>query len=841
MNRFACLLAAATALFFLTACGDTENFTQINQTGVDVYASADDLPECTDENEGDQAFVKGEASARLCVDGEWFVTDRSSAKDTIVLAGDTIYLGGGDFSCKTEELADKSGLKIVCNGDSIGVVLNGAKGEDGKKGDAGCTISQNDTTLTVTCGDSTTTVKLGTGKPAADTTVNDTSDAAVSLDSLAGYSQKGPFLKGSTVYLYELDNGKSLKQTNGNFTSYIMNDKGYYKFTTRKVNPYALVIVDGNYRNEVTGAVSAQTIRLKALSDVRKHHKGANVNILTHLEYERVYYLVTKMDYDFDEAKQKAQEEVFRAFNIVLESNEDAETLDIFGKTDADAALLALSIMLQGDRSEAEMMALLTEISNALAEEGVWNDSSARAQVALWAAVADGQGRLDTFANHVKGWGLGDGTVPPFEKYVRNFYAQETGLGACGADGASQGTKKTLKAGSDTFNFVCEDVKKGWWRLLTKLDLDTAGWGHDFEEGAVRNGQVNTDLVYVYENNNWRHGTSLDSILGLSCIQARKDTLVQVSVLDWYKCVGDTAVSFEESNWNSVWRRATDMELDSNYWLSNKLGNEEGSLLKGPYTGKILVWDNDKLREPTETEIGWNKACVKSAYGKVDTLSNGLGYTCSAAGWSATGKFKDNRDYPAQIYKGVKIGSQTWMAENLNVAYKVKSGFYRTDTSGFCYKNIWTNCQKYGRLYPWSAAMDSAGIYTTANNCGDGTFCKASTPVRGICPYGWHLPSTEEWRELFVAVGGKKKAAKLLKSQTDGWGGLDEYSFSALPAGIRDDAGYELEGTLTSFWTSTEEDMEDAVSVDMSDERDSVLFDYVSDKFAAYSIRCVKD
>lgn len=206
----------AIAAVFFAACGDTvENVSQINQMGMDIVDSEDELPECTDENEGDQAYVKGETYARLCVDGKWLAIE--GGKDTIVVAGDTVFLGGGDFSCKTEELADKSGLKIVCNGDSIGVVLNGTNGEDGKKGEEGdgCTITQNDTAVTVTCGDKTTTIKLDAETP-ADTSVTDTSDSEVSLDSLAGYSQKGPFLKGSRVFLYELDNGRTLKQTNGN-------------------------------------------------------------------------------------------------------------------------------------------------------------------------------------------------------------------------------------------------------------------------------------------------------------------------------------------------------------------------------------------------------------------------------------------------------------------------------------------------------------------------------------------------------------------------------------------------------------------------------------------------
>ena len=75
-----------------------------------------------------------------------------------------------------------------------------------------------------------------------DTLEADSERVAVSLDSLAGYSQKGPFLKGSTVYLYELSDGRTLKQTNGNFTSIITRDDGRYKFTARDLaSQYAMI------------------------------------------------------------------------------------------------------------------------------------------------------------------------------------------------------------------------------------------------------------------------------------------------------------------------------------------------------------------------------------------------------------------------------------------------------------------------------------------------------------------------------------------------------------------------------------------------------------------------
>ena len=758
-------LPITVAAFFLAACGDTVENNTINQMGMEVVDSEDDLPECSDKNEGEQAFVKGEISVRICVDGEWFAL-ASDGKDA-VLPQDTLEA--------------------------------------------------------------------------------DSERVAISLDSLVGITQKGPFLKGSTVYLYELSDGRTLKQTNGNFTSNITSNDGRYKFTARDlVSQYAMVVVDGYYRNEVTGNTSDAPIRLKAITDMRKR-SSVNVNILTQLEFDRVYSLVTRGGKDgkkltVKQAKKQAQKEILKLFDIELDDDTDAEDMDVFGKTDADAALLALSVLLQGDRSESDMMALLAEISNAIADKGEWSDSTARAQIALWAAVADGKGRLDSAYNHVKGWGLGGGNVPPFEKYIRNFYGEETGLGLCGSKKISLGTRKTLKTGSDALNFVCEDAKKGWWRLLTKLDLDTLGWGTDFEEGDVRNGQVDTSLTYVFENGVWRHGTSLDSTLGLSCIPARKDTLLKASAVDYYKCVGDTVVTLEGLDWTSVWRKATNDELDMDYWKKNK--NENGLLLKSPFTGRTMVWDADSLREPVLTEREWNRACVSYMYAEAkngyvkDTLSNGLVYTCSDTGWSRIGTFY-NLTYGT--IRGVRIGSQTWMTENLNYTYKVSGEVY----GNFCYADDYTNCAKYGRLYTWAAAMDSAGILSSGSvGCGYNKTCSPSYPVRGICPLGWHVPRKVEWETLFREVGGNSVAGEMLKSRT-GWNdegnGLDAYFFSALPAGVRYNYGkYALEGDNTHIWSSDVYDSNGAYELYLYSGlgRASVTGEL---KYTAVSVRCVKD
>ncbi|WP_295680616.1 fibrobacter succinogenes major paralogous domain-containing protein [uncultured Fibrobacter sp.] len=176
------------------------------------------------------------------------------------------------------------------------------------------------------------------------------------------------------------------------------------------------------------------------------------------------------------------------------------------------------------------------------------------------------------------------------------------------------------------------------------------------------------------------------------------------------------------------------------------------------------------------------------------------------------GTLTDDRD--GQTYKTVKIGEQWWMAENLNYAYTgvpFKDGDFTSDSTSWCYDNDTANCAKYGRLYTWAAAMDSAGIIpgNSANGCGYGKDCNLGDgKVRGVCPMGWHLPDTTEWNALFDAVGGKETAGIMLKS-TEGWinngNGSDTYFFSALPAGDRySSGGFYGEGNLAFFWSSTE-------------------------------------
>ena len=215
------------------------------------------------------------------------------------------------------------------------------------------------------------------------------------------------------------------------------------------------------------------------------------------------------------------------------------------------------------------------------------------------------------------------------------------------------------------------------------------------------------------------------------------------------------------------------------------------------------------------------------------------------------GEMTDERD--GKVYRTVKIGEQTWMAENLNYAYTgvpykvIGSYVYTSDSTSWCYENDPANCTKYGRLYTWAAAIDSVKLANDVDNpqdCGYGRECGLTGKVQVICPSGWHLPSYDEWNALFTAVGGQLNPGKVLKSQT-GWNnngnGTDAYGFSALPAGYRLYGGNFYGGGINAFfWSATEYGSYNAFYIYLYYYNEYAnLLSY--DKYYGFSVRCVKD
>lgn len=212
----------------------------------------------------------------------------------------------------------------------------------------------------------------------------------------------------------------------------------------------------------------------------------------------------------------------------------------------------------------------------------------------------------------------------------------------------------------------------------------------------------------------------------------------------------------------------------------------------------------------------------------------------------------DLRD--GHVYKTVTIESwsyrysKVWMAENLNYRYhqKTKNGT-DADSSSYCYKEkLNASCGKYGRLYLWSAAMDSAAWFSTDGaGCGQGVKCVPKDTVRGVCPKGWHLPNKDEMKRLIDIAGGESKAAIKLKS-VDDWqedennSGTDEYGFAMLPAGDYCGSGYTNLHQYGFLWTSSEKNQDHGYHLWLwyfKAEAELGPFN----KYCAFSVRCVKD
>lgn len=169
--------------------------------------------------------------------------------------------------------------------------------------------------------------------------------------------------------------------------------------------------------------------------------------------------------------------------------------------------------------------------------------------------------------------------------------------------------------------------------------------------------------------------------------------------------------------------------------------------------------------------------------------------------------YKDPRD--KQKYRTIKVGDRIWFADNLN--YKMEGSF--------CYKEDESNCQAYGRLYTWDAAVNA-------------------------CPKGFHLPTDEDFQSLWQAAGSDFNAAYLLKAEY-GWSGEtngnDTLKFSSMPAGNRfDDQTYGNLSKFAFFWSSEASTEKQNARVWYMTSK-SMAFSFMNKpKVLGFSVRCVQ-
>jgi len=244
---------------------------------------------------------------------------------------------------------------------------------------------------------------------------------SVKKEVFSGYVQKGPYINGSSVMISELD--ASLNQTGRSYSTTVADNSG--SFEQKKielVSNYVQLKADGYYFNEVTGESSSGQLTLYALADISAVN-SANVNVLTHLETSRVEYLVQQKGLAFAAAKKQAQREVLNIFSLTLPTDSTSESLNLSGTGENNAVLLAVSCILQGVLSTADMSELMGNIIADIKTDGVLDNASLGSELIDNARLISLPSVREHLVAKYAELGL-NVTIPNFETKVQEFISK---------------------------------------------------------------------------------------------------------------------------------------------------------------------------------------------------------------------------------------------------------------------------------------------------------------------------------------------------------------------------------------------------------------------------------
>ncbi|RLD57653.1 MAG: hypothetical protein DRJ05_09350 [Bacteroidetes bacterium] len=221
------------------------------------------------------------------------------------------------------------------------------------------------------------------------------------------------------------------------------------------------------------------------------------------------------------------------------------------------------------------------------------------------------------------------------------------------------------------------------------------------------------------------------------------------------------------------------------------------------------IADTTAISNPAEGLVIYDLSSHCMRYFNGTLWSDCIGGFSPVTPFTCGGLLHDNRD--GQSYSTVQIGSQCWMAENLNIGIKINIGSTPSNNGTiekYCYDNNNARCNVYGGLYFWNEMMQ----YET----NEGT--------QGICPDGWHIPTDDEFCTLYneVDIGtisctgppnylGTDAGGNLKETGTSHWnspntGATNSSGFTALPSGafVTDPNSNYLElGFSATFWASS--------------------------------------
>lgn len=194
-------------------------------------------------------------------------------------------------------------------------------------------------------------------------------------------------------------------------------------------------------------------------------------------------------------------------------------------------------------------------------------------------------------------------------------------------------------------------------------------------------------------------------------------------------------------------------------------------------------------------------------------------------------------DIDGNIYRTIKIGSQTWMAENLRVTRyndgsiipeeKDNEAWSQLKSGAWCSVNNTINPDSvatYGRLYNWHTA-----------NTGK------------LAPKGWHVPNYADWNVLIDNLGGKQSTGgKLKEAGFYHWLSPNENAdnasgFTSIPAGRRSAEGFSNTGIQVAYWCANNDGTPINAYYFYITTQSGTLNWSKKNQSEGLSIRCVKD
>ena len=563
-------LAVFAGASLLVACGDDDSSSfeeENNSSGQASVETYEDLVHCTKSHYGEIVFVEEENAYFECTSEDWIEVD-SATVDSILATSS---------SSETDEDKPKSSSSVKA--------------------------------------DSSEVAKVETKK--------------VDSVTVSGFAQKGPFASGSAVTVYGLDS--ALEVTKTKFTGKVSGDSGAFK-VEKIVLPsqFALVQVSGFYANEISGKNTSGTkTTLNAIVDLSANKSvKANVNLFTELEYARAKHLVTAEKFNVPAAKKRATKELLAIFGAKAGDDLTATDLSLSDTTSAGIAMLAASILLQGDLSASKFGIRLEDVSERFAATGSMDSDTLRADLADWASRADSADNFAGIRANVKNMKL-VATVPDFESILYTFWTGVYKLDAC-TDSLEETIKKNDNKQSDNYGagYVCTSKH---WHKATALDSDlglcTAKMEGSFKEYK---GGKSTEY-YVCRTGTWQKITETQFELK-ECTEKRENEYVKARSGEYFVCSG--------KQW---------IELDSvTYEL--KLCTEDRNMELGK-TGKsgsyVCEWDgkNGNWRKASDAENEFGVCGTESVTaGKIYKTKDGDYYLCASGEWAKS----DQQSYELQ-------------------------------------------------------------------------------------------------------------------------------------------------------------------------------------------------